>query len=326
MTDALTRLRALADLATPHVLRTAVTLGVAEAIEAGHRTVPDLARAVGAHEGALGALVQHLVDEDVLTRGDAGELGLTEVGALLTGPVRRVLDLEGAAGRIDRAWPGLVHAVRTGEAGFPTVFGAPFWDVINADPALAASFDAYISTGTHEWAPAVVGHLDDVGVTSVADVGGGNGTFLAAALADAPERTGVVVELAASAAAATALLAERGLGGRGRSVVADMREQVPGGHDAYVLAQVLHDWPDPDAEQILRGCARAAGSDGRVVLVERLADGGGHAVMSLMMRNLFGASERTLADLTELAERTGLRVAGTRPVSAHLHLLDLVPA
>ena len=39
---------------------------------------------------------------------------------------------------------------------------------------------------------------------------------------------------------------------------ADFFKTVPEGGDVYVLAQILHDWPDHDALEILRVCAAAA--------------------------------------------------------------------
>jgi O-methyltransferase domain len=44
---------------------------------------------------------------------------------------------------------------------------------------------------------------------------------------------------------------------------------VPEGADGYILANVLHDWDDGRAVQILQACRRGMGPRGRVLIVER---------------------------------------------------------
>ncbi|MEU4201536.1 methyltransferase [Streptomyces sp. NPDC026294] len=77
----------------------------------------------------------------------------------------------------------------------------------------------------------------------------------------------------------------------------------------------MHDWDDDAARAILRRCAEAAGTRGRVLVVERFgADGESvHTGMDLRMLVYFGARERGVAELTALAESAGLRVAGVHP-------------
>ena len=43
---------------------------------------------------------------------------------------------------MDLAFHGLVHTVRTGEPAWDQVFAQPFWDWLDANPAISASFDA----------------------------------------------------------------------------------------------------------------------------------------------------------------------------------------
>ena len=53
------------------------------------------------------------------------------------------------------------------------------------------------------------------------------------------------------------LLAETGVADRCDVVSTDFFHSVVSGGDAYVLAQILHDWPDEKCAEILRKCADA---------------------------------------------------------------------
>jgi SAM-dependent methyltransferase len=317
----------LADVLTACAVRTAAALRLADHVAAGHRRLPDLAAAAGVRLRPLEPLVRLLADRGVF-RVDGEEVALTPVGDLLRSDHPRSwrahLDLDGAPGLMQRAWTALPALLRTGEPGFPHVAGGGFWSVVGGDPGLAASFDRYLDGWAEEWVPAIVAALDVEGAARVVDIGGGSGRLLAALLARHRELHGTLVELPATAEAARQRFAGAGLTGR-----VDVRGgdfDVPPGADLYVLAQVLHDWPDEQATGLLRTVATAAGPAGQVVVVERLADGGGHAAMDLLMLNLFGSAERTRDEYERLAAAAGLHLRAVDATGVGLHLLTFTPS
>jgi len=330
------RLTDLAELLTPHAVRVAATLRLADHIAAGADRVAALAERTGAEPVTLAALVEHLADRGVLTYGGDGRIGLTPVGDALRDDhpsgVRRRLDHRSAHSHLDRAWGGLLATATGAGTGFEDQFGAPFWDHVHGDAALAASFDGYMAEWAYEWVPAVRDVHDWTRYRHLVDVGGGMGLLLAELLGVAPGATGTLVELPATVASARWWFAERGLADRAEAVEGDFFEALPAG-DAMILAQVLHDWPDAEAARILGRCAEALdgrGPEARVLLVERLVEPGsgpvGNAPMRLLMRNLFGSTERPLGDLADLAAGCGLRIVATTPVVHGLHLLELAVA
>ena len=44
--------------------------------------------------------------------------------------------------------------------------------------------------------------------------------------------------------------------------------EVPGGGDAYLLAQILHDWNDERSVAILRQCRRVVPAQGRLLVMK----------------------------------------------------------
>jgi SAM-dependent methyltransferase len=265
----------MGDLVTPMAIRVAATLRLADHMAAGATGVDDLARRISAHPDALGRLLGHLTAVGVVARTGPGEYGLTELGRELQDDHpsgnRSWLDLEGVVGRADLAFVRLLDTVRTGRAAYPAMFGRGFWDDLDADPVLSASFDALM--GNH---PAVSDVLDGYRwgeVSHVLDVGGGNGRLLAALLLAHPHLRGTLVERAGPAEAARSVLAEAGTLDRCTVVAVSFFDPLPGGADVSILSRVLENWDDEHAVAILRRCAAAAAPSGTVLLVEEGALG-----------------------------------------------------
>jgi hypothetical protein len=187
-----------------------------------------------------------------------------------------------------------------------------------------------MGTDVAAWAPFVVGALDWTRFEHVVDVGGGNGTLLAAILEAAPAMRGTVVDRPATAAAAGEALLRRGLADRSNAVAGDFFDALPAGGDAYVLCAVLHDWDDTSAAMILRRCADAVGAvggSGRVLVIEKTgADGESPRTdMDLRVLAYFGARERGVADLTALARAAGLAAVATHR-AGDLTVMELAPS
>jgi 2,7-dihydroxy-5-methyl-1-naphthoate 7-O-methyltransferase len=321
------------DLMTPYAVRVAVTLGLPDLISGGATTPAALAAAARADAGALERLLRYLACRGLFRAGPDG-YGLTPLSRLLTAGhplgMHGWLRLDGAAGRMDAAVPGLLDAVRTGAAAYPARHGHGLWDDLASDPALAADFDALMTAHSAWLAPAVAAAGDWRPGEHVVDVGGGTGTLLAAILRTDASLRGTIVDLPATIAAAAPLLAAQALDGRCELVAGSFFDPLPAGAGTYVLANILHDWPDDDALAILRRAAAAAGPRGRVLVVERPLDGpAGEREMTgmdLRMLVVFGSRERTAAQLESLARGAGLRVRATRPTDTGYTLFECVSA
>jgi hypothetical protein len=302
----------LADLVTPMAIRVAATLRVADHIAEGRTTAAGIAQVERADPDALDRLLRHLVVAGLLTRDESGRYRLTSLGEQLRDSdpsgVRSRLDLEGGVGRADLAFARLLHAIRTGRASYPVVFGREFWDDLAADPDGTVWYNEQMGSDVAAWAPAVVDALDWGAIEHVVDVGGGNGTLLAALLQAYPSLRGTVVDQPATVEAARATLAGAGLGERTDVRAGSFFDPLPPGADAYVLSAILHDWDDEHAVAILRRCAEAVGAKGRVIVVEKTGTDGAspNTAMDLRVLAYFGGRERGVAALAELAGKAGL--------------------
>lgn len=307
------------DLVTPMAIRAAATLRLADLVADGADSVDLLAGRSGTDPDALSRLLRHLVCQGVFVESQPGRFGVNDVAALLLSGhpsgMKDMLDLDGFGGRMDVAFTGLLHTVRTGQPAWETAFGSPFWEYLADNENVASSFDAMMASG-NDYLLDAVGGYDWSSASHIIDVGGGTGAFLAEVLQAAQTARGTVVDLPATAARARQFLAERALTDRWEVVGQSFFDLLPSGGDIYVVRRVVHDWSDVEAIAILRRCAEAAGSAGRVVMIESRGFAGDDpamfAEMNLRMLVLAGGRERSVEDYAALAAAAGLRVNSTR--------------
>jgi 2,7-dihydroxy-5-methyl-1-naphthoate 7-O-methyltransferase len=324
----------LMDLVTPMALRVAATLRLADFMPdegTGEGAVlGDLAERSGADPEALARVLRHLVQHGVFIEPRPGQFAANQTAALLrTGQPGAVwLDLDGFGGRMDLAFTGLVHTVHTGEPAWEQVFGLPFWAYLDANPPISASFDATMAVDAAN--AAVADGYDWTTVRHVADIGGGTGTLIAEVLRRNQRLRGTLADLPETAARARQYLAGLGLDGRCEVVGQSFFDPLPAGADAYLLSRVIHDWDDAAASAILRRCAEAAGSTGRVLVIESHgtpgADPTAFAEMNLRMLVLTGGRERTIDDYSALAAEAGLQVTAVHDISERYVIIECAAA
>jgi hypothetical protein len=324
----------LMDLVTPMALRVAATLRLADFMPddgAGEGAgLGDLAERAGADPDALARMLRHLVQHGVFTEPRPGQFAANQTAAMLRAgqPGAGWLDLDGFGGRMDLAFTGLAHSVRTGEPAWERVFGQPFWAYLDANPEIGASFDAIMAVDAGS--AAVADGYDWTTVRHVADIGGGTGTLIAEVLRRHPRLHGTLAELPETAARARHYLAGLGLDDRCEIVGQSFFDPLPAGADAYLLSRVIHDWDDAAAIAILRRCAEAAGSAGRVLVIESHAaadgDSAAFAEMNLRMLVLAGGRERTIDHYSALAGTAGLQVTAVHDLTERHVIIECVPS
>ncbi|WP_141576459.1 methyltransferase [Actinomadura sp. WMMA1423] len=296
------------------ILHVAAELGVADAFEGdGPRSSAELAEAIGAHAPSLHRLLRGLAGIGVVDQKEPDLFALTAEGRRLRADapdsIRSLIRL--FCGRdVWRTWGDMAETVRTGEYAWERVTGRTPFEYFASDGELSETFNRAMAEHTRDVAPAVIEAHDFGRYGKVADLGGGDGTLLAAILRAHPGLSGVLFDLPAGLADASGAL--DGVTERTEIVPGDFFEAVPEGADAYVLKSVLHDWPDDKAAAILRSCRAAMGPDARVLVLEQVmpemvAPGSAGIVRNdLNMLVATGGRERTEAEFRELLDAAGL--------------------
>jgi SAM-dependent methyltransferase len=218
-----------------------------------------------------------------------------------------------------RPFEHIVQTVRTGKPGFDIEFGQGVFELAAQNPQAAAVRDAAMSERTAAFAASVADSYDFSDVRTLVDVGGGKGTLLAEILRRHPHLHGTLFETPLVAARASAALNAIDAD-RWEVVAGDFFAGVPEAANCYVMANVLHDWDDPRAIEILSNCRRSMATGGRVLIVERLIpEGDGDPVPTLLsdinMLVITGGRERTNAEYGRLLEAAGLRLGKIEAVT-----------
>lgn len=322
---------ALADLATPMAIRVAATLRLVEHAGVDGASAEELAARSGADLPALRCLLDHLVQIEVFDLDAAtGRYRPTDLGNQMHEDApegfRILLDINCAGGRAELAFVDLLGTIVTGEPAYPRRYGRDFWADLDAEPTLRRSFDAQMSWRFTTQAAQIAQRFDWSRFTEILDVGGGDGKLLAEILRVHPNVRGRVLDLPPSAAAAAERFAAAGLAERAGVVPRSFFEPLPGGADAYLLSDILHDWDDENARTILAGCARAAAPNGTVIVTEPVRGQGAGTAIDLFMLMCFAGRERTIDELARLGADCGLVLRASSPVSDGRTALEFAPA
>jgi len=256
---------------TAQAITAAADLGVADALAKRPLSAAELAAAVNADPDALGRLLRALISRGIFRQRRDGRYELTPLADTLRSDadvsMAALARWVGAAQHREH-WSHLAAAVRTGRAVIPELRGKPAFEYLADEPELAEIFN-HAMTGISGLSIApVIAAYDFSPYPTIVDVGGGQGRLLAAILAATPAARGVLFDLPQVVAGAPTLLRQHHAHDRVRIVEGSFFERVPENGDAYVLKNVIHDWPDDDAVHILRNVRTAAGAGKQVLLVE----------------------------------------------------------
>jgi 2,7-dihydroxy-5-methyl-1-naphthoate 7-O-methyltransferase len=306
----------LSDLCTPWCIRVAVTLRIAEHIEAGIADIDGLAAATSSDADVLHSMLSYLAEKGVFVESPLGHFALNDTSRGLLDP-RMFLSLDGIGGRMAQVWSTLPSFVHTGQPAYAELFGTPYWDDLAAHPEIGADFDAlmsYTGHGTPDASLELSGGWTDV--RTVVDVGGGTGAMLAELLRTRPGLRGILVDLPATVARSAATFEAAGVNDRVTVAPQSFFDPLPAGADVYLLRKVLNDWPDPETVAILRRCADAARPSGVVAIIGGVYPDGVPRPISIDML-LVGGHHNTLSEFRVLAHEAGLEVVAAAEGLSH---------
>lgn len=308
--------------ARTQVLYLTAKLGLADHMAPGSHHADELAVAVGAHPTALRRFLRVMVAMQIATQSGEDRFGLAPLGEFLRADhpasLRRTILYTGEVNY--PAAGGLWHSLRTGEPAFDHVFGRPYFEHFGRNPEVGGLFNELMSRATQQRSGAVIQAYDFASARLVIDLGGGNGTLLAAILKAHPHLRGRVYDRPPVVQEAEAFLAAQGLGDRADFVGGSFFESVPTGGDLYLLSNILHDWDDEPAARILANCAAAMSAPSRLLVIEevmpeRVSDGPGVVLSDLAMMMLTGGFERTREQYRHLLAGSGLELQTLTPIA-----------
>ena len=310
---------------------TVAKLNVADALVDGPRTAEELGAVTGAHAPTLHRVMRALASVGVFSQDTPGSFGLAPLGELLRtdrpGSMRPLALMY--CEEQYRAWGDALHSVKTGDPAFSQQFGVGYFEYLKAHPDADQVFNEAMTGVTVQIVGAVVDSYDFTRFDTIVDVGGSYGAVLSAVLDAAPQARGILFDQPHVIEGAREHLAVAGVAERLTAVGGDFFVEVPAGGDAYILAQILHDWDDQRCVDILDHCRRAIRPDGRLLVVEFvLPETNEPSIgkwLDLHMMVLFGARERTAGEFSALLTAAGFELSRVVPTMAGPSIIEARP-
>ena len=318
--------RALFDLCAgfvySQVLLACVRLGLFEALRGGPLTPEELSARIGLSPDATKRLLAAAASLRLVEGRGRNRFGLGVLGAMLTSTPAIAATVEHNALLYDDLSDPV--ALLRGEAGATGI--SQYWPYArqagrDVPPDQVAAYSEFMSVSQSLIADEV---LDAFPLTShrcLLDVGGGEGTFLAAAARRAPGLRLQLFDLPPVALRAGAKLAALGLEARTTITAGNFHsDPLPDGADVISLIRIVHDHDDAAALALLRTVHRALPAGGTVLLAEAMAgtpgaEPAGAAYFGFYFLALGSGRPRSVEENKQLLESAGftrIRVWPTR--------------
>ncbi|PKI75027.1 hypothetical protein CRG98_004595 [Punica granatum] len=212
-------------------------------------------------------------------------------------------------------WFHLKDAVLQGGLPFERASGTSAASYMGRDPRLSEIFRGSMKDFNKLFVIKMVETYNGFeGLSTLVDVGGGDGSILNTIISKYPSIKGINFDLTSTI--------ERSPTYQGiENVAGDMFQSIPKG-DAIFMKWMLHNWSDEDCVKILKNCYVALPVNGKVIVVELVipeVPDPGSASRSLFQMHMFmmnlnpGGKERTEKEFDILAKEAGF--SGVRVVS-----------
>lgn len=277
------------------------------------RTARQLAPQLGLTEAALTRLLDAAVSLRLLERRSNQRYGLGQLGAVMArNPALAAMVRHHRHLYVDLVDPlpllrGEVTSTKLGK----------YWAYADATNPSAlndgdvASYSSLMALSQPLVAEEVLGAVQLEPNTSLLDVGGGEGAFLAAVAARSPDVKLTLLDLPAVTTRAKVRLAQQGIGHRIELVGANfLTDPIPTGHDVITLVRVILDHDDNSVITLLKSIHKSLKPNGILIIAEPMADTPGAEVMGsayfgLYMMAMGRGRARTRKQISDLLARAG---------------------
>lgn len=311
-------------------LYVAAKLDVAEHLKNGPLTADELAVRCSADPGALYRVMRALAAEGIFRHLRDGRFALN-------GRARPLLNGEGSLrhmlihhlGPVNwRNLGELMYTVTTGKEAFTRIYGKDLYSYLKEHPEEYQVFDRSMSN-LSELGLMPLLHVFPYGKYKViADIGGGEGYLLSSILKEHPGSNGILFDLPEALEKAPSFLESQGTSSRIRIVPGSFNDPISLSADLFILKNIIHNWDDEKAAQILRNIAGGMEQGAKILIIDMIVpEHGGSPTPGLldiqMLASFSQGKERTRAEFEKVVHLAGLKIHRIIPTIAPISLIEV---
>jgi len=312
---------------TSRCLHVVAELGVADALGDEPQSTEALANATDTQPQALYRVLRLLASVGIFEWRN-GTWHHTEASRFLRsdhrGSLRDYVRMLGLPVFWD-AFGDLEHSLRTGECAFTKRHAEGAFGYLAKHPEESRIFDAAMTSKSHRDIAAILPTYDFSQFATIADIAGGRGHLLRAILKSSPKTQGVLFDQPHVVADVAPDNGEKLTVVSGNFFTDAMPKA-----DAYLLMNIIHDWPDAQCIKILSAIRRDMPSHARVLIIETVVPPtpGAHLSkeLDIAMMVVPGGMERTREEYAGLAAKCGLQLKLMVETVTPYSILEMVAA
>jgi hypothetical protein len=219
----------------------------------------------------------------------------------------------------------LEHSLRTGECAFAKRHPEGVFAYLAKHPDESRIFDSAMTSKSHRDIAAILPAYGFSQFATIADIAGGRGHLLRAILKSSPKTQGILFDQPHVVAEVAPEDGEK-LTVIGGNFFTDSMPKA----DAYLLMNIIHDWPDAESIKILSAIRRAMSKRARVLIIETVVPDapGPHLSkeLDIAMMAIPGGMERTQEEYASLATKCALRLERMVETLSPYSVLEMVAA
>lgn len=307
-------------------LHVVAEMGIANQLNDTPRSAADLAAEAGVNPHALGRILRLLSAHGIFeASGDAFQH--SPASQLLRSDHPQSMNALAQMFGLPVFWriyEELGYSLQTGRPAAEKVIPEGFWAYFGQHPEASTVFNAAMASKAFGQVAGVMSAYDFSGFKVVGDIGGGRGHLLKAVLKNSPYSMGVLFDLPNVVKEAETVASDRL-----RLQPGDFfRDPIPV-CDAYLLMEIIHDWPDEEALAILRAIHRAAPAHAKLLIIEQMisTEPGPHwsKMLDIHMLALLGGSQRSLQEYQVLLEKAGFTLQREISTFSDVSILEALP-
>ncbi|KAJ8452952.1 hypothetical protein Cgig2_014715 [Carnegiea gigantea] len=320
------------------VVKCAIELGIAEVLErnGGSMTISELSSSLGCPQPYLCRIMRFLSHRKIFkqTKTTQGTLSYTQT------PLSRQLTRMNSFILLESSlvmlapWLSLSNCVRGGignNAPFHLAHGEDVWSYAANHPSHSKLINDAMACDSRVTVPLIIKGCPSLfdGVSTVVDVGGGDGTTLSMLVKAFPWIRGINYDLPHVVSNPSIPISDRI-----EHVGGDMFDNIPKA-DVVFLKWVLHDWDDEECIQILNKCKEAIIKEkaGKVIIVEAVIEEETEDKLEdarlmldmVMMAHTTNGKERTLKEWSHIVDKAGFNHINVKPIQAVQSVIEVYP-